>query len=163
MLGKQIRDLIRGLNVKLKDGVWLRDEFEHVSVKEVVLPFPKLRSVNAFLGPEMKSTGEVMGIATSFEEAFFKAQIAAENPLPANGGNVFISVCDADKNETLCSVAKKLAQAGLRIYATEGTASFLRERGIKVEILKKLHEHSPVNVLDTVSYTHLTLPTKRIV
>nr|MCR5852343.1 ATP-grasp domain-containing protein [Methanophagales archaeon] len=148
MLGKKLRDLIRGLNVKLKDGVWLRDEFEHVSVKEVVLPFPKLRSVNAFLGPEMKSTGEVMGIAPSFEEAFFKAQIAAENPLPASGGNVFISVCDADKNEALCSVAKKLAQAGLKIYATEGTASFLRERGIKVEILKKLHEHSPVNVLD---------------
>ncbi len=148
MLGKKLRDLIRGLNVKLKDGVWIRDEFEHVSVKEVVLPFPKLRSVNAFLGPEMKSTGEVMGIAPSFEEAFFKAQIAAENPLPASGGNVFISVCDADKNEALCSVAKKLAQAGLKIYATEGTASFLRERGIKVEILKKLHEHSPVNVLD---------------
>jgi carbamoyl-phosphate synthase large subunit len=121
--------------------------FRHVAVKEVVLPFSKFKGVDIILGPEMKSTGEVMGIDYGFGKAFFKAERAAANPLPSgSGGTVFISVCDEDK-EGIAEVARKLKDVGLSIVGTRGTVDYLRQRGIDAMELKKLHEGSP-NVLE---------------
>lgn len=129
MLGYKLREL----------GVRER-ELRHVAVKEVVLPFSKLRGVDTILGPEMKSTGEVMGIDYGFAKAFFKAELAAGNPLPLeNHSTVFISVCDEDK-EAAVEVARLLTQAGLSIVGTEGTVAYLSAHGIGAEPLKKLQE-----------------------
>ncbi|MCW7079415.1 MAG: carbamoyl-phosphate synthase large subunit [Canidatus Methanoxibalbensis ujae] len=139
MIGKKLREL--GVNER---------RLNHFAVKEVVLPFIKLPHSAPLLGPEMKSTGEVMGIASSFEEAFFKAQLAAENPLPLpskHTASVFISVCDEDKEKAV-EVARKLSEANMRIFATDGTAKFLRERGIKVSTVGKLHEDNQMNIID---------------
>jgi len=131
---------LRELEIKERD-------VEHVAVKEVVLPFSKLKGVDTILGPEMKSTGEVMGIDYEFDKAFFKAELAADNPLPVDSAStVFISVCDEDK-EAAVKVAQKLTEAGLSIVGTAGTVVYLRERGIDAEPLKKLHEGSP-NVVE---------------
>ena len=112
----------------------------HVAVKEVVLPFLKLKGVDTILGPEMKSTGEVMGIDDDFGKAFFKSELAAYNPLPLDSGStVFISVCEADK-EGVVEVARKLKEAGLSVVGTEGTVECLRRCGIAAQSLRKLHE-----------------------
>ncbi len=117
----------------------------YVSVKEVLLPFDKLPGADVLLGPEMRSTGEVMGIDYNMGLAFFKAEISAENTLPLDG-IVFISVRDEDK-ERIAEDALKLARSGLSIIATDGTAEFLRSRNIPVEQVKKIYNGSP-NVLD---------------
>jgi len=111
-------------------------KMKHVAVKEVVLPFEKLPGVDPILGPEMKSTGEVMGIDYDFGRAFYKAALASDNELPLSG-TVFISVRDEDKPE-LCSIAKSLYKAGFRLLATEGTANFLKAHDVKVERVPKL-------------------------
>jgi carbamoyl-phosphate synthase large subunit len=112
----------------------------HVAVKEVVLPFSKLKGVDTILGPEMKSTGEVMGIDYEFDKAFFKSELAADNPLPLDiGSKVFISVCKEDR-EVIGDVAHKLKKAGLSIVGTEGTVEHLRQQGIDAKKLRKLHE-----------------------
>jgi carbamoyl-phosphate synthase large subunit len=119
----------------------------HVAVKEVVLPFSKLKGVDTILGPEMKSTGEVMGIDYEFDKAFFKSELAADNPLPLDiGSTVFVSVCEEDK-EAIVEVARKLKETGLSIVGTEGTAEYLKQQGIDAKKLKKLHEGSP-NVIE---------------
>ena len=119
----------------------------HVAVKEVVLPFSQLKGVDTLLGPEMKSTGEVMGIDDRFDRAFFKAELAADNPLPAgNNSTVFISVCDEDKPEVV-EVARKLSVAGLKIVGTAGTADYLSAHGIAAGTLKKVQAGSP-NVVE---------------
>src|SRR5262249_51999093 len=105
----------------------------HVSVKEAVFPFIKFPGVDTVLGPEMKSTGEVMGIDQSFGAAFAKAQIAAGTLLPT-AGTAFISVPDGDK-EAIVAVARKLAARGMALLATRGTASRLRTAGLKVEVV----------------------------
>ncbi len=129
---------------------------KHVAVKEVVLPFMKLRGVDTLLGPEMKSTGEVMGIDEEFDKAFFKSELAAGNPLPLDSGEkVFISVCDEDKAE-MVEVVRKLIDAGLTIVATEGTAEYLRRRGLEVTELGKLHEGSP-NVIEMMRAREIKL------
>ncbi|RLG36907.1 MAG: carbamoyl-phosphate synthase large subunit [Candidatus Alkanophagales archaeon] len=122
-------------------------EMKHVCIKEVVLPFSKFSGSDTLLGPEMKSTGEVMGVDADFGRAYFKAELAAENPLPLDG-TVFISVCDRDKPE-IVEVAKKFQAAGLSILATRGTAKFLERCGIKATPLKKIQEGSP-NILDVI-------------
>jgi carbamoyl-phosphate synthase large subunit len=111
-------------------------KMKHVAVKEVVLPFEKLPGVDPILGPEMKSTGEVMGIDYDFGRAFYKAALASDNELPLSG-TVFISVRDEDKPE-LCSIAKSLYKAGLKLLATQGTANYLKEHDVKVERVPKL-------------------------
>ena len=117
----------------------------YVSVKEVLLPFDKLPGADALLGPEMRSTGEVMGIDYIPGLAFFKAELSADNSLPREG-IVFISVRDEDKAE-IGKIAKSLSDAGLKIIATQGTAEFLRGKGISAEKIKKIYHGGP-NVLD---------------
>ncbi|CAG1004034.1 partial carbamoyl-phosphate synthase large subunit, partial [Gammaproteobacteria bacterium] len=119
----------------------------YVSVKEAVFPFIKFPGVDILLGPEMKSTGEVMGISKDFGTAFAKAQIAAGNRMPLSG-TVFVSVRDADKAE-IVGVAKSLMDSGFNIIATGGTARYLRERGIKVESVLKVTEGRP-NIVDMI-------------
>ncbi len=113
----------------------------HFAVKEAVFPFTKFPGVDILLGPEMKSTGEVMGIDRSFERAFLKAQIAAYNPLPSEG-SVFLSVRDRDK-DALEPIARNLSEVGLSIVATSGTAAFLRDRGIEAKSINKVAEGRP--------------------
>jgi carbamoyl-phosphate synthase large subunit len=113
---------------------------EYFSVKEVVLPFARFANVDTILGPEMKSTGEVMGTDRSFEIAFLKAQLAAGNKIPSSG-NVLISVESESKNQALIEMAKKFQQSGFGVYATKGTAQFLLENGVdKVSVVNKQQE-----------------------
>jgi carbamoyl-phosphate synthase large subunit len=118
---------------------------KHVSVKEVLLPFDKLPGADPLLGPEMKSTGEVMGVDPDYGRAFFKAQLSADNLLPLTG-KVFLSVKDEDR-DGLLDVAQKLVSAGIELLGTKGTADFLSEHGIEMGIVKKVHDGSP-NVID---------------
>jgi carbamoyl-phosphate synthase large subunit len=116
-------------------------------VKEVVLPFKKFSGADTILGPEMKSTGEVMGIGRTVTEAFYKAQVAAGQKLPEKG-TIFVSVNDASKQPLLPALKAAMA-AGYKILATDGTAIRLQEAGISTERVNKVHEGRP-HVVDTV-------------
>jgi carbamoyl-phosphate synthase large subunit len=118
-----------------------------VAVKEAVLPFTKLPGVDTVLGPEMRSTGEVMGFADSFGMAFAKAQIAADGSLPLEG-TVFVTVNDSDK-PTVVPIVRRLHELGFRILATEGTERYLRARGVPAERVHKVHEGRP-NAIDLI-------------
>jgi carbamoyl-phosphate synthase large subunit len=118
-------------------GIKERD-IPHYGVKEAVFPFNMFPEVDPLLGPEMLSTGEVLGISDSFGTAFFKAEEATGLRLPLEG-SVFISVADRDKEGAL-EVAKELARQGFKIYSTKGTAAYLEKDGVKAEIVNKLHE-----------------------
>jgi carbamoyl-phosphate synthase large subunit len=120
---------------------------DHVSVKEAVLPFDRFDGSDALLGPEMRSTGEVMGIARDFPTAFAKAQAAAGVPLPSSG-TVFITVTDSDKAGAFF-VASSLHECGFRIVATHGTAEAISRMGVPVQGLNKIAEGSP-HVLDWI-------------
>jgi carbamoyl-phosphate synthase large subunit len=120
---------------------------EHVSVKEVLLPFDKLPGADPVLGPEMKSTGEVMGIDYDFGRAFFKAEWAADNTLPLSG-TVVMSVRDEDKKHII-GVAKKMQDAGLHILGTRGTVRYLEKNGIKIDVINKVSEGTP-NIVDLI-------------
>ena len=133
------------LGKKLKGLGYVEKEINHVAVKEVLLPFNKLPGVDTVLGPEMKSTGEVMGIDYGFGRAFYKACTAADNELPLEG-NVFISVTDEQKDE-IVPVARKLADQGLVLYGTSGTVEALTRAGITAHLVRKVQEGSP-NVID---------------
>ncbi|CAA9308431.1 MAG: Carbamoyl-phosphate synthase large chain [uncultured Gemmatimonadaceae bacterium] len=113
----------------------------YVSVKEAVFPFKKFREFDPVLGPEMRSTGEVMGISDSFGPAFAKAQIAADNALPTRGA-VFITVNDHDKAAVL-PIARRFRELGFELVATTGTAAFLSERGVPARRVLKVHEGRP--------------------
>jgi carbamoyl-phosphate synthase large subunit len=131
---------------KLKD-LGFRREFvpRHCSVKEAVFPFVRFPGVDVVLTPEMKSTGEVMGIDSTVPMAFLKSQMAAGNELPL-GGNVFLSVRDADK-EAAVPLAARLIKLGFTIYATLGTSTVLRNNGIRSQALFRISKGRP-NVLD---------------
>ncbi|MEM2637991.1 MAG: carbamoyl-phosphate synthase large subunit [Candidatus Hadarchaeales archaeon] len=137
MLGKKLREL--GISGRLK--------LNHFAVKESVFPFQKLPGVDPVLGPEMKSTGEVMGIDVNWGRAFFKAELAAGNALPASG-TVFLSVRKGEQ-EKIIPVAKKFQELGFEIVATEGTANALRAAGIPAKVILKVSQGSP-NVLDLI-------------
>ncbi|MEA2624381.1 MAG: carbamoyl-phosphate synthase large subunit, partial [Candidatus Binatota bacterium] len=137
MVGRKLRDL----------GVTREIVPTYVSVKEAVFPFLKFPGVDTILGPEMKSTGEVMGIDDSFGLAFAKAQIGAGTMLPL-AGKAFISVTDADK-AAIGAIARRLVGSGLTIVATRGTADHLGRLGIEVERVNKVHEGSP-HVVDAI-------------
>ena len=122
-----------------------RKQIPYYGVKEAVFPFSMFQEVDPVLGPEMRSTGEVLGMAETFGEAFFKAQEAAGGKLPLEG-NVLISVNDKDKEEALL-VAGMFAKAGFKIYSTKSTARVLKENGIDALEVKKLHEGRP-NIVD---------------
>ncbi|MBM4122572.1 MAG: carbamoyl-phosphate synthase large subunit [Nitrospira sp.] len=126
----------------------------HVAVKEAVFPFTKFAGIDVLLGPEMKSTGEVMGIDADFGWAFAKSQAAAGVSLP-RGGKVFISVKDQDKPAAL-EIARRLQGLGFRIEATHGTAAYLRERGINVEPVYKVNEGRP-HVVDHIKNGEISL------
>ena len=119
----------------------------HVSVKEAVLPFNRFPGVDTLLGPEMKSTGEVMGIDTNFGSAYAKAQFGAGNHLPTEG-TVFISVKDHDKEASL-AVASQFCDMGFMIMATRGTSSFLKNRGISNKMINKVSIGRP-HVVDAI-------------
>jgi carbamoyl-phosphate synthase large subunit len=118
---------------------------KHFSVKESVFPFNKFPGVDIILGPEMRSTGEVMGIDDSLTMAFAKSQMAANSALPLTG-TIFLSVADRDKQEVI-SIAQALASMGYQLLCTRGTAKALREAGVKVEEVPKLQEGRP-NLID---------------
>ena len=131
---------------KLKDLKFTKEIIPtHYSLKEAVFPFAKFRGTDILLGPEMKSTGEVMGIDDDFGLAYAKTQMAAQPPLPLSG-NVFISVRDADKPAAV-HLASGLLQLGFKVFSTSGTAAALEAGGIEVTRLYKLTEGRP-NVLD---------------
>ncbi|NOT07422.1 MAG: carbamoyl-phosphate synthase large subunit [Gemmatimonadales bacterium] len=119
----------------------------YVAVKEAVFPFNKLPGVDLILGPEMRSTGEVMGIADSFGMAFAKAQASADGSLPESGA-VFVTVNDHDK-PTVAPIARRFHELGFQVLATEGTARYLQQRGIPTERVLKVYEGRP-NAVDLV-------------
>ena len=138
MLGHTLEEL--GLTKEVSIG--------HVAVKEAVFPFARFPGIDTQLGPEMKSTGEVMGVAADFGMAFAKAEIAAGQDLPTEG-TVFFSLRDGDKTPEAVEVARSLADMGLKLCATEGTARFLRDAGLEVERVNKVKEGRP-HVVDRI-------------
>lgn len=136
------------VGIKLKELGFTEEIYpEYYTVKEAVFPFVKFPGTDLVLGPEMKSTGEVMGIDTDFGMAFYKSQLAAGNKLPEKG-KVFISVKDACKDGVL-PVAKKFVELGFTVVSTAGTYDFLADHGIEVERIKKVSEGRP-NIVDAV-------------
>lgn len=134
----------------------LRDPItEHYAVKEVVIPFARFPGVDVLLGPEMKSTGEVMGLDETFPMAFYKSQLAAGAKLPTNG-KVIMSVKARDKHK-LVPLAEDLIEAGFTIVATAGTAGFLRERGIASEEVYKVKDGQSPNMLDMMASGDVTM------
>ncbi|HEU4438127.1 MAG TPA: carbamoyl phosphate synthase large subunit, partial [Methylomirabilota bacterium] len=121
-------------------------EMKHVAVKESVFPFARFPGVDVILGPEMKSTGEVMGIDRDFRKAYVKSQLAAGSPLPTTG-KVFLSVKNRDKRATL-GIAKRLAELGFGLVATTGTAKLLTLQGMSVEVVHKVAEGYRPNIID---------------
>ncbi|MFD2174410.1 carbamoyl-phosphate synthase large subunit [Rhodobacter lacus] len=116
------------------------------SVKEAVLPFARFPGVDTLLGPEMRSTGEVMGWDRNFPRAFLKAQLGAGTHLPESG-RVFLSIKDSDKSDELAGAARDLIAMGFSLVATRGTAAWLKEKGIDAEIVNKVYEGRP-NIVD---------------
>jgi carbamoyl-phosphate synthase large subunit len=156
-IGKPLAKLAAKImtGMKLKDLGFTEEIIpKHYSLKEAVFPFAKFRGTDILLGPEMKSTGEVMGIDDDFGLAYAKSQMAAQPPLPLSG-NVFISVRDADK-APIVTIARGLLELGFVIFSTSGTASALAEAGVPVTRLFKLSEGRP-NVLDMVKNQEIDL------
>ncbi len=144
IMGKKLKDL----------GITKDFEMDYVAVKEPVFPFNRFPGANPSPGPEMRSTGEVMGLGASFGEAFYKAKKGAGNPIPTKG-TVFISVHDNDKPAIL-PVAKKLSELGLHIASTRGTAAYLWENGVWADVVQKIHEGHP-NALDYMKNSRIAL------
>jgi carbamoyl-phosphate synthase large subunit len=144
MLGRTLQEL--GLTAEIVP--------KHISVKEAVLPFDRFPDVDILLGPEMKSTGEVMGIGLDFGSAYAKAQLAAGQNLPTTGA-VFISVIDNDK-KTVLPLAAKFRDAGFKIMATDGTSKFLAENGIANKRLNKISVGRP-HVVDAIKNAEIQL------
>lgn len=137
MAGKTLDDL----------GITEEPHFDYFFVKEAVFPFVKFPEVDTILGPEMKSTGEVMGVGKTFGEAYIKAQIGAGDMLP-EGGNVIISVKDQDKQRAI-EIARKLTAFGFKVFATRGTASAIKDAGIDVATVFKVTESRP-HIVDLI-------------
>jgi carbamoyl-phosphate synthase large subunit len=136
MLGKKLKDL------KLQNR-----RIPHFGVKESVFPFNMFPEVDPILGPEMRSTGEVLGLADSFGLAYYKAQEATQLRLPSEG-TVLITVADPDKKD-IVRTAKEFEKLGFKIRTTEGTHRLLEENGVKSELVLKMHEGRP-NIMDSI-------------
>ena len=143
MLGKKIAEL--GLKQRL---------VPHYGVKEAVFPFNMFPEVDPLLGPEMRSTGEVLGMDNSFGRAYYKALEAAQQRLPLNGA-VLITVSDKDKNEVL-NIARRFEQLGFIIKATRGTCTFLTQHNIQARLVDKIHEGRP-NIVDAIKNKEIHL------
>lgn len=143
------------LGRKLKEAdPWSMRRSGYVSVKESVFPFRRFPGVDILLGPEMRSTGEVMGMGRTFEEAFRKAQLGAGQKLPESG-SIFISVNDRDK-ALAADVARLYADLGFELLATSGTANALAARGIQATRVLKVHEGRP-NIVDRIKNGEVAL------
>jgi carbamoyl-phosphate synthase large subunit len=142
------------LGAKLSEFDLKHQAVPHFGVKESVFPFNMYPEVDPLLGPEMRSTGEVLGLADSFGLSFFKAQEAANQRLPLEG-NVLVTVADHDK-PALLEAAKKLEKLGFNIKATNGTHEFLNKKGIKSELIYKMHEQRP-NIVDEIKSRNIHL------
>ncbi len=138
MIGRTLKDL------DIKGYGWAK----HVSVKESVFPFSKFPSARHFLGPEMRSTGEVMGISDSFGVSFAKASMAAGSTLPREG-TVFVSLNDNDKNDRAANIVNNFVRLGFNIIATQGTSVFLKGRGIRNRPVLKASEGT-LNIIDVI-------------
>jgi len=144
MLGKKLADFD------------LRDRrIPHCGVKEAVFPFSMFPEVDPLLGPEMRSTGEVLGMANSFGLAFYKAQDAAKSLLPTEG-TVLLTVCKRDRSDAVVEVAKRFRALGFNIRSTEGTQAFLAEHGIDSERILKIQEGRP-NIADEMTNGHIQI------
>ena len=154
MMGKKLKDF--------KYGTGLYKESEYVSVKVPVFSFEKLHDVDTTLGPEMKSTGEVLGIGKSFYEALYKGIVASGIKLPLKGGGILMTVRDSDKTE-LIPIAETFEKLGFELWATGKTAKLLNMYGIATNAVKKIDEGSP-NILDLIQSGRIQLvvntPTK---
>ncbi len=137
MAGKTLKEL----------GLTAEKSIKHVSVKEAVFPFDKFPGVDTILGPEMKSTGEVMGIDEDFGRAFAKSQLAVNNRIPLSG-KIVISIRDEDK-PGICDIVRRLFAAGFSVIATRGTAQFLDDKGLPVEVINKVAEGRP-HIVDLI-------------
>ena len=147
MIGRTLEDL------GVKDFDF--EKVKHISAKEAVFPFSKFPRVPIFLGPEMRSTGEVMGISSEFGEAIAKAQMGAGNTLPTEG-TVFISVNNSDKNDLTLGIVRDYKRMGFSFVGTEGTAKFLRENGIECANVFKVNEGRP-NIVDLIKNGEIKL------
>jgi carbamoyl-phosphate synthase large subunit len=130
-------------------------EVRHIAVKEAVFPFIKFPGVDTILGPEMKSTGEVMGIDHDFRKAYVKSQLSAGSPLPTSG-KVFVSVKNRDKRAVL-QISKRLAEMGFSLVATIGTAKLLQRQGMTVETVYKVNESYRPNIVDLMKRGEIAL------
>jgi len=128
--------------------------FSHIAVKESVFPFNKFHDVDVLLGPEMKSTGEVMGIDTVFGRAFAKSQLATGIKLPLEG-TAFISVKDSDKPKTI-AIGKGLIEMGYQLVATRGTADYLAKNGVEVSTINKVKEGSP-HIVEAIEENQISI------
>jgi carbamoyl-phosphate synthase large subunit len=128
---------------------------QHIAVKEAVFPFIKFPGVDTILGPEMKSTGEVMGIDHDFRKAYVKSQLSAGSPLPTSG-KVFVSVKNRDKRAVL-QISKRLAEMGFSLVATVGTAKLLQRQGMTVETVYKVNESYRPNIVDLMKRGEIAL------
>jgi carbamoyl-phosphate synthase large subunit len=145
MMGKTLAEM------DLHDAPWPK----HTSVKESVFPFIKFQGVDVILGPEMRSTGEVMGIDENFPLAFAKCQMAASAPLPTDG-HIYISVRDADKM-LIAPIAKDLADLGFNIISTAGTWKILHDAGVPAQLIPKISEEKRPNIIDLINTGQLSL------
>lgn len=157
MVGKKLKEIVPEV-FEIKEPHPATDfhtkNFNYYAIKEVVFPWNRFPEVDPLLGPEMKSTGEVMGIDKDFGLAFWKAQAAAGQILPQKG-NVFISVADKDKPSIL-EIAKELLELGFRIYATTGTYNYLKSNGIEATLVNKLSEERP-NIVDRIKNNEIAM------
>jgi len=135
-------------------GLTSEPQLQHIAVKEAVLPFDKFPGTDVILGPEMRSTGEVMGIDTDFGKAFAKAELAAGQRLPLSG-TVFVSTNNRDKANVV-PVVKDLMDLGFNVIATEGTRQALKDHGLSVDLILKLHQGRP-HVLDAIKNKQIQL------
>jgi carbamoyl-phosphate synthase large subunit len=139
MIGRSLRELgVKGYN-------WAKQ----VAIKESVFPFPKFPTARHFLGPEMRSTGEVMGISDSFGVSFAKASIAAGSELPQSG-TVFVSLNDNDKRDRAANIVRSYIRLGFIIIATEGTSKFLKTKNIANKAVLKASEGGTLNIIDII-------------
>ncbi len=150
MVGQTMEQIEEEHAIKLQDSI----DPPYYSVKESVFPFSKFTGVDIILGPEMRSTGEVMGIDDTFAMAFARSQMGANAALPKEG-TIFISVADQDKQEAV-GIARRLAHLGFKLVSTRGTAKVLREAGIEVKEVRKVQEGRP-NLIDYMKNDEITM------
>ena len=142
------------LGQKLSDFNLKKRTIKHYGVKEAVFPFNMFPSIDPLLGPEMRSTGEVLGMADSYGMAFYKSQEATQSPLPIKG-TVLITIADRDKNRIL-EAARNFSDMGFTILSTGGTRKFLEENGIHAELILKVHQGRP-NIVDAIKNNEIDL------